>query len=95
MTFHQKELAPVLKRRFVESRLHMDGDDRVPAALLAAHRLLQKELIGNLAVPHYAILDPFTGDFLYRTHLRGGDLTKWRDDFAHLFAQLPDLPIEK
>lgn len=95
MTFHTKELAPVLKRRFVESRLHMDGEDRVPPELFAAHRQLQAELIGNRAVPHYAILDPFTGDFLYRTHLRGGDLEQWRKDFEHLFSLLPERPSEK
>lgn len=95
MTFQDKDLSRALRARVVESRLHMDGADRVAPHLLAAHRRLQQELIGLVSVPNYAILDPFTGDFLFRMRLRGGDEAVWRRDFQRLLARLPDRPSQK
>jgi hypothetical protein len=95
VTFHDKDVAAQLQSRFIESRLHMDGDDRIDPQKLAAHRRLQQELIGSVAVPHYAILDPFTGDFLYRARLHGGDPAGWKKDFLAMFRALPDRPTEK
>ncbi|MGE3171770.1 MAG: hypothetical protein AB7O97_04035 [Planctomycetota bacterium] len=95
MTFHDKDVARALKARFVEARLHMDGDDRVDPELLAIHRRLQQELIGSRAVPHYAILDPTNGDFLFRSHLRGGNPAGWKEDFLAMFRRLPERPVQK
>lgn len=95
MIFHDKDVAPELRTRFVESRLHMDGDDRVDPQLLAAHRQLQQELIGSRAVPYYAILDPRNGEFLFRSHLVGGDIAGWKKGFLSMFAALPERPVAR
>lgn len=95
MIFHDKDVARELRGRFVESRLHMDGDDRIAPELLAAHRVLQQELVGSVAVPQYAILDPYTGDFLFRSRLRGGNPDGWKKDFLAMFAKLPKQPTAK
>jgi hypothetical protein len=88
VTFRDSAVAASLKAKFVESRLHMDGDDVVPAGPMKKHRQLQEELIGNPAMPFYAILDPKTGEFLFRAHLRTGDSANWRKDFLAMFARL-------
>jgi hypothetical protein len=93
VTFQDKDVARELRSRFVESRLHMDGDDRVDPELLAAHRRLQQELIGSRATPYYAILDPHDGTFLFRHHLR--DPSTWRDDFLRIFRALPERPVAR
>lgn len=91
MTFQDPAVAQQLKERFVESRLHMDGEDVVPPALFAKHRQLQDELIGNRAMPYYAIMDPRDGEFLFRAKLRGSDPEGWKQDFLAMFAKLPVL----
>ena len=73
VTFRDPAVATELKNRFVESRLHMDGFDRVPKAVFEKHLELRDELIGNPAMPYYAILDPVNGEFLFRAHLLGSD----------------------
>ncbi|MEO6597832.1 MAG: hypothetical protein ABIP94_24055, partial [Planctomycetota bacterium] len=78
VTFRDPAVAAQLKERFVESRLHMDGDEVVPAGKMEKHRDLQDELIGSQAMPYYAILDPKTDEFLFRAHLRGGDPEGWK-----------------
>ena len=87
MTFRDPQVVAALKKSFVESRLHMDGDDRLPAELMTKHRDLQDELIGNTAMPYYAILDPKTDEFLFREHLRGADLAGWKKDFLTMFER--------
>ena len=89
MTFRDPAVATQLKERFIESRLHMDGQDVVPAVAFEYHRALQDELIGSLAMPYYAILDPSDGEFLFRAHLVGGDPAGWKKDFLAMFAKLP------
>ena len=91
VTFRDPAVAEQLKDRFVESRLHMDGDEVVPAARIAKHRDLQDELIGNPAMPYYAILDAKTGEFLFRANLQGGDPERWKKDFLAMFAKLPPI----
>ncbi|HEX6810781.1 MAG TPA: hypothetical protein VF384_04075 [Planctomycetota bacterium] len=91
MTFRDTAVAKELKARFVESRLHMDGQDVVPRAKFEKHVVLQDELIGNPAMPFYAILDPTTDEFLFRANLRGGDQDVWKKDFLAMFAKLPPL----
>lgn len=88
VTFRDPAVAEALKQNFVESRLHMDGDEVVPEGLMTKHRDLQDDLIGNPAMPYYAILDPKTGEFLFRAHLRGGDPAGWKKDFLAMFARL-------
>lgn len=88
VTFRDPAVAAELKQHFVESRLHMDGDEVVPEGLMTKHRDLQAELIGNPAMPYYAILDPDTDEFLFRAHLRGGDPEGWKKDFLAMFARL-------
>lgn len=92
MTFHDAALSKVLRKRVVESRLHMDGAERVAPDLFQAHRRLQRELTGVITTPVYAILDPTTGEFLYRMQLRSGDLAVWLKDFKRLFELLPEKP---
>lgn len=91
VTFHDPAVAQQLKERFVESRLHMDGEEVVPPALFAKHRELQDELIANRAMPYYAIMDPRNGDFLFRAKLRGSDPEGWKQDFLAMFNKLPEL----
>lgn len=88
VTFRDPQVADSLKKNFVESRLHMDGDQVVPEGLMTKHRDLQDELIGNQAMPYYAILDPKTGEFLFRAHLRGGDPAGWKKDFLAMFSRI-------
>lgn len=88
VTFRDPAVAAALDQSFVESRLHMDGDEVVPPHLMERHRELQEELIGNEAMPYYAILDPKTDEFLFRAHLRGGDLEGWKQDFLAMFARI-------
>ena len=91
VTFRDPAVAAELMERFVESRLHMDGEDVVPAARFGKHRRLQDELIGNRAMPYYAILDSKTGEFLFRATLRRGDPAVWKKDFLAMFAKLPPI----
>ena len=91
MTFRDPAVATELKDRFVESRLHMDGFDRVPAHLFERHLDLRDELIGNPAMPFYAIVDPRNDQFLFRAHLNGGDPERWKKDFLAMFAKLPKI----
>lgn len=88
VTFRDPAVATVLKQSFVESRLHMDGDDVVPPGLMERHRELQAELIGNEAMPYYAILDPKTDEFLFRSHLRGASPDGWKEDFLAMFRRV-------
>lgn len=94
VTFRDPAVAAQLKERFVESRLHMDQPDQVPEALFEQHVALRDELIGSAAMPYYAIVEPKTGEFLFRAHLRGGDPEGWKKDFLAMFAKLPDLKGE-
>ena len=89
VTFRDPAVAVILKERFVESRLHMDGQDVVPPGRFMKHQDLQDTLIGNQAMPYYAILDPKNDEFLFRAHLRGGDPEGWKKDFLAMFAKLP------
>ena len=91
VTFRDPAVATQLKERFVESRLHMDGQNVVPEAAFETHRALQDELIGNLAMPYYAIIDPRNGEFLFRAHLNSGDPERWKKDFLAMFAKLPPM----
>ena len=91
VTFRDPAVAKELKARFVESRLHMDGGDVVSPPLFERHVDLQAELIGNPAMPFYAILDPTTDEFLFRANLSGGDQEVWKKDFLAMFAKLPKI----
>jgi hypothetical protein len=91
VTFRDPAVATQLKGRFVESRLHMDGQDVVPAVRFEQHLALRDELIGNPAMPYYAILEPKSGEFLFRAHLRGSDKEGWKKDFLAMFQKLPSL----
>ena len=90
VTFHRPELSAVLNERVVESRLHMDYPARIGPEKFPVHARLQQELIGAPGVPYYAILDPDSGEFLFRTHIVGGDYEKLHDRFVWMFQQLPD-----
>ena len=91
VTFRDPAVATQLKERFVESRLHMDGFDVVPERLFENHVALRDELIGNPAMPYYAILEPKSGEFLFRAQLRGSDPEGWKKDFLAMFERLPAL----
>lgn len=94
MTFFETPVAKLLKEHYVESRLHMDGEDVLPAQKFGPHRLLQSELIGSRAAPHYAILDPKTGEFLARHRLSGPPGPQWGVDFVQ-FLSRPDPKTKK
>jgi len=79
-------VAELLRDRFVESRLHMDYPDKIPAEQYRVQRRLQAELIGSTGTPYYAILDPDDGEFLVRWHLRGPDTKQWEQDFLRILA---------
>ena len=91
VTFRDPQVAAELKSRFVESRLHMDGFNRVAEHLFEKHLALRDELIGNPAMPFYAIVEPKGDEFLFRTALRGSDTAGWKKDFLTMFARLPKL----
>lgn len=90
VTFHTPRLSAVLRDKVVESRLHMDFPGRVDPEAFPRHLRLQQELIGNPAVPYYAILDPETDEFLFRTYIRGGDFGALHDSFVAILGRLPD-----
>lgn len=46
--------------RFVEILLHTDGKDARYRESSVRNRRLQKERFGTVALPYYAIVDPFT-----------------------------------
>ena len=89
VTFHSPQLAAVLRDKVVESRLHMDFPGRIDPDKYPQHQRLQQELIGNPAMPYYAILDPATDEFLYRTYIRGGDFEALHDSFLAMLERLP------
>lgn len=94
MTFFETPVAKLLKERYVESRLHMDGEASIPAEKFGPHRLLQSELIGNVSAPQYAIVDPKTGEFLARHRLSGPPGPQWGVDFVQ-FLSRPDHKAKK
>lgn len=89
VTFHTKDVVPLLRERFVESRVHMDVPGRVREDRYRVHKVLQKELVDSEAMPLFAILDPETGEFLARYRLRGPSKTEWEKDFIAIFSKLP------
>ena len=89
VTFRSPELSAVLRERAVESRLHMDFPERVGRDKWNAHARLQAGLIGNPAVPYYAILDPETDEFLFKMYMKGGDEPLLRGNFLKAFERLP------
>ena len=94
VTFRDPAVAMQLKDRFVESRLHMDGFDRIAEHLFEKHLTLRDELIGNAAMPYYAIVEPKDDEFLFRTNLRSASPDDWKKDFLTMFAKLPELKGE-
>lgn len=88
--FHSPLLSAVLRDKIVESRLHMDFPGRIDPDKYPVHVRLQQELIGNPAMPYYAIVDPETDEFLYRTYFVGGDEELLHDTFLEIFETLPD-----
>jgi hypothetical protein len=89
VTFHLPQIAAVLRSKFVESRVHMDVPARIDPQRYAVSAQLRDELIGSTAMPHYAILDPETGEFLSRSHLHGGSPDGWARDML-AFLERPD-----
>jgi len=85
-TFHTPRIAELLRKGYVESRLHMDAPESIPAEHYRVQRRLQAELVGVTTVPYYAILDPDDGEFLVRWHLRGPDPKQWEQDFLRILA---------
>lgn len=89
VTFHTPQLAGLLRKGFVEARLHMDRPGAIDPAKFKVHERLRAELIGSTGTPYYAIIDPDDGEFLLRTHLHGGDPGQWTKDFVALLDKLP------
>ena len=82
-TFHNPQLAKLLRGKAVESRLHMDFPGQIEPDHWVVQRRLQRELIGNRGMPYYAIVDPENNEFLYRLYISG----EGRDGIG-LFGQL-------
>ena len=95
VTFHNPQLAELLNKKAVESRLHMDFPGRIKPANWVVQRRMQEELIGSQAMPYYAIVDPVTNEFLYRLYISGGDYGLLLDRFVEIFEDLPDKAAEK
>jgi thiol:disulfide interchange protein DsbD len=55
--FPSPRIAKLLQDRFIEARLHTDGDDE---AVVERIEKLQTELAGTVALPTYVIQDPAT-----------------------------------
>lgn len=87
VTFHDTAVAKLLRDGFVEARLHMDGEDALPADKFALQRVLQQELIGQVAVPQYAVLDATSGEFLARHQNQGAPGQQWATDFQALLGR--------
>ena len=93
-TFHNPQLAGLLRAKAVESRLHMDFPGRIDPADWVVQRRMQQELIGNRGMPYYAILDPENNEFLYKLYISGGDYGLLLDRFTKIFEELPDKPAK-
>jgi hypothetical protein len=57
--FPAPAVARVLEQGFVEARLHADGRKNIDRILE-----LQEQLTATVAIPHYVIIDPETGEKL-------------------------------
>ncbi len=68
--FRLPAVAGILESRFVEARLHTDGESNIDRILA-----LQKELAGSPATPVYLVVDPDSGEILTKLEgPRGTDL---------------------
>jgi hypothetical protein len=63
--FPSPRIAKLLESRFLEARLHNDGDDD---AVVERVERLQNELAGTVALPTYVIQDPSTKRVLVAPH---------------------------
>ncbi len=90
VTFRSPSLANVMRDKVVESRLHLDVPERIDPEKLPLHERVRDELVHQRGAPNYAILDPETGEFLYRIRgVPGGDYDALRDNFLKMFQDLP------
>ena len=80
-----------MRDKIVESRLHLDYPDRIDPALFPLHARVRDELVHQVGAPNYAIVDPVSGEFLYRIMgVPGGDFAALSDTFLKMFTDLPE-----
>jgi hypothetical protein len=80
--FLRPAVAGILKKDFVECRLHVDVPGTLQPGQLEANRKVRTEFAaGNLTTPFYVIIDPKTGQRLAETGLSGG-FANWESLFV-------------
>ena len=85
--FPDAAVAALLKSKFIEVRLHAENQQRLPAEKRQRFLDLRDALVGSVAIPAYAILDPRTEKSLGFYQLDGTKLDGWKSDFIALFEQ--------
>lgn len=57
-------VAGVLKKRYIEARLHTDGEGKLDPKTDARNKELQTQMTGSKANPYYVIYDPASGEIV-------------------------------
>ena len=61
--FPNKDVAPLLKKNFVEARLHYDSQT-IPKERMDRMLAVREKYVGHPAMPVYVIMDPDSGEAL-------------------------------
>ena len=69
--FLSPAVAGLMKRHFVEARLHTDAQNTMTAEQLVENRRLQSDLSGTKTNPYFVVVDPKTGEKLGEHGLSG------------------------
>ncbi len=69
--FLRPAVADLLKKNFVEARIHVDIPSHLTDEQFAANKALQRELAGTSTMPTYVMVDPASGRKLGLHQLSG------------------------
>lgn len=70
--FLSPEVSGIMKKHFVEARLHVDTQSTLTAEQFAANEAARDEIAGTFAMPYYVVVDPNTGETVGEHGLSGG-----------------------
>ena len=59
--FYAPAVAEIMKRHFVESRMHTDAQKDLTAEQFAANRKVRDEIAGVDTMPYFVVFDPKSG----------------------------------
>ncbi|MCR9244254.1 MAG: hypothetical protein NXI31_04425 [bacterium] len=75
--FRDPAVADLMKKHFVEARLHVDSQSYLTDAQWAANQKARDEIgEGTLTLPFYVVVDPKTGESVAE-HTLSGAATEW------------------